>query len=53
MTLIGKDARQPALKLAANNNNPANAERARHAQPFPQLAREVKPRGLIRLARIR
>jgi hypothetical protein len=30
MTLIEKDARQPAITLAANNNNPANAERARH-----------------------
>ncbi len=30
MTLIEKDARQPAIMLAANDNNPANAERARH-----------------------
>jgi len=35
--------RAPASnKLAANNNNPANAEQARHGQPFPQAAAEVK-----------
>jgi hypothetical protein len=53
MTLIGKDARQPALKLAANNNNPANAGQARHQQSFSQPVMEVKPNGLIELARNR
>jgi hypothetical protein len=32
---MGKDARQPAIMLAANNNNPANAEMARHGETFP------------------
>jgi hypothetical protein len=34
MILIEKDARQPAILLAANNNNPAKAEWARHAPSF-------------------
>jgi hypothetical protein len=53
MTLLEKDARQPATVLAANNNNPANAERARHRSSFPQPVTEVKPDGLVGLARDR
>jgi hypothetical protein len=41
MILIEKDARQPAILLAANDN-PANRQRARHGQPFPQATMEVK-----------
>jgi hypothetical protein len=35
VSLIEKRARQPAILLAENNNNPAKAELARHGATFP------------------
>jgi hypothetical protein len=37
MTLVEKCARQPAILLAANSNNPAKAEQARHEGTFLAL----------------
>jgi hypothetical protein len=34
MTFVEKHARQPAILLAANNNDPANTELARHVPTF-------------------